>query len=152
MSENLSVKERMEKTRKLQDNQTRRDTVLTTTITSEEFERLLYRLHKAENLAGAVAADWMESTGFSFNKPSDATLEALKHFDHDLYFETEKKVKEAKAENAGGINRAIGRPEKAEPHVYPYISPDSPGVPLREIRIGDYPGSDPQITCETKGE
>lgn len=74
-------------------------TNLTTTITSEEYARLLWRIGQADRLAEAVAADWLASTGFSFNKPSDATLEALRRYDDFLYCETEEKVKEAEEKN-----------------------------------------------------
>lgn len=127
------------------------NTNLTTTITSEEYKQIIYRLNDADRLAETVAADWLASVGFGFNKPSDATLEALKRFDHELYFDTKKKVEEAEAKAAEIINKAVDRLEKAEPHVCPYLSPDGPGVPLREIKIGDNPGADPQITCKADG-
>ena len=126
------------------------NTNLTTTITSEEYKVLLWNQDNALQLAEAVAADWLASTGFSFNKPSDATLKALKRFDHELYFETEKKVKEAEeAEEAKRLDRMN------DPNVSDRFRPwTTTGAPLREmeIKIGDNPGSDPQITCETKGE
>ena len=126
------------------------NTNLTTTITSEEYKVLLWNIGNAAHLAEAVAADWLESVRFGFNKPSDATLEALKRFDHELYFDTKKKVEEAEAKAAETIKNAADRLAGTEPHLYPYLSPDGPGVPLREIKIRDNPGADPQITCESK--
>lgn len=70
-------------------------TNLTTTITSEEYARLLFHIGKADRLAEAVAADWLASVGFSLNKPSDATLEALRRFDLSLHTRTARKVIEA---------------------------------------------------------
>lgn len=128
------------------------ETNLTTTITSEEYKILLLNQGNALRLAESVAADWLASTGFSFSKPSAATLEALRRFDHELYFETEKKVKEAEeAEEAKRLERM--NDPNASDRFRPWTAP---GAPLRdmEIKIGDIPGSDPQITCETdtKGE
>ena len=39
------------------------ETKLTTTITSEEYARLLYLIGQADRLAEAVAADWLASVG-----------------------------------------------------------------------------------------
>ena len=123
------------------------NTNLTTTITSEEYKILLWNQGNALRLAEAIAADWLASTRFSFNKPSDATLEALRRFDHELYFETEKKVEEAEAKMNKTISKAADRIINP---ALPYLTPDGPGVPIPEILIGDSPGSDPQITCENK--
>lgn len=104
-------------------------TNLTTTITSEEYAQLLWRIGQADRLAEAVAADWFASTGFGFNKPSDATLEALRRYDDILHHETEKKIEEAEA---------------ARKNVEPPITTDD--NPLR-IEVGDRPDLEPKITC-----
>lgn len=119
-------------------------TNLTTTITSEEYAHLLWHIGQADRLAEAVAADWLQSTGFGFNKPSDATLEALRKYDDILHYETKKKVEETEAKNAESVKRAAERFDKP---ILPYLAPDAPGVPL-EIKIGDDPAHEPQITCE----
>ena len=125
-------------------------TNLTTTITSEEYAHLLRRIGQADRLAEAVAADWLASTGFSFNKPSDATLEALRRYDGILHHETEEKVREAEAKNVADL---IDK----QP-VLPFLTPDGPGVPIRpitpddnplRIEVGDRPDLDPKITCDS---
>ena len=123
------------------------NTNLTTTITSEEYRQLLTRLHQADNLARAVAADWLESTGFGFNKPGDKTLDALFRYDRLLYRDTRGEVEKAEDKKAETISKAADRIINP---ALPYLTPDGPGVPIPEILIGDSPGSDPQITCENK--
>lgn len=126
------------------------ETKLTTTITSEEYARILTCIGRADRLAEAVAADWLASTGFSFNKPSDATLEALRKYDEFLYRETEEKVKEAEEKNVADL---IGKQS-----ILPFLTPDGPGVPIRpitpddnplRIEVGDRPDLEPKITCDS---
>ena len=121
-------------------------TNLTTTITSEEYAHLLWRIGRADRLAEAVAADWLESAGFAFNKPSDATLEALRKYNDILHYETKKKVEEAEAKNAEA-QRKLREALNDQP-VYPITTPDKDN-PLR-IEVGDRPDLTPQITCETQ--
>lgn len=125
-------------------------TNLTTTITSEEYAHLLWRIGQADRLAEAVAADWLASTGFSFNKPSGATLEALRKYDVVLCRETEEKVREAEAKNVADL---IDK----QP-VLPFLTPDGPGVPIKpitpdnnplRIEVGDRPDLEPKITCDS---
>ena len=125
-------------------------TNLTTTITSEEYARLLYAIGQADRLAEAVAADWLASTGFSFSKPSDATLEALRRYDGILHRETEEKVKKAEEKNVADL-------VDKQP-VLPFLTPDGPGVPIRpitpddnplRIEVGDRPDLEPKITCDS---
>jgi hypothetical protein len=122
-------------------------TNLTTTITSEEYARLLYKIGQADRLAEAVAADWLASTGFSFNKPSDATLEALRRYDGILHHETEEKVNAAEEKNVADL---IDK----QPTI-PVLFPDCPGVPSSpitpddnplRIEVGDRFYLDPKIT------
>ena len=111
------------------------ETKLTTTITSEEYKMLLFKLADANRLAGAVATDWFSSVGFSFNMPSNATLDALRLYDPLLYEKTKQKVDEIEAAR-----------KNAEP-------PSAPAAPI--IQPGDAPGWPYQgieITRETKGE
>lgn len=122
------------------------ETKLTTTITSEEYAKLLYKIGQADRLAEAVAADWLASTGFSFNKPSDATLEALRRYDGFLHRETEEKVKEAEAKNAETARKAADLLEQTPVLPYPYLTPDD--NPLR-IEVGDRPDPEPKITCDS---
>lgn len=121
-------------------------TNLTTTITSEEYAQLLWRIGQADRLAEAVAADWLASTGFSFSKPSDATLEALRRYDGILHHETEEKVREAEAKNAETARKAADLLEQTPVLPYPYHTPDD--NPLR-IEVGDRPDLDPKITCDS---
>lgn len=121
-------------------------TNLTTTITSEEYAHLLWRIGQADRLAEAVAADWLASTGFSLNKPSDATLEALRRYDVVLHRETEKKVKEAEEKNEEASREAHDVLEKTPVLPYPYHTPDD--NPLR-IEVGDRPDLEPKITCDS---
>ena len=58
--------------------QVARDTVLTTTIPSEEYKRMVERVLRAEDLARCVADDWVNSAGFSFNEPSQRTKDMLR--------------------------------------------------------------------------
>lgn len=131
-------------------------TNLTTTITSEEYARLLICIGRADRLAEAVAADWLASTGLSFNKPSDATLEALRRYDDILHHETEKKVEEAEDKNAEIVRKAADRIDKQP--VLPFLNPDGPGVPISpitpddnplRIEVGDRPDLEPKITCDS---
>ena len=114
------------------------ETKLTTTITSEEYARLIWRIGQANRLAEAVAADWLASTGCSFNKPSEATLNALRRYDEFLHRETEEKVKEAKEKNAETVREARDPVQ--------YFTPDD--NPLR-IEVGDRPDLEPKITCDS---
>ena len=123
------------------------ETNLTTTITSEDYANLLWKVMKADQLAEAVAADWLSSTQFAFIKPGDATLNALRRYDEHLYEETKKKREEAEAKAAEAIKKAADRIINP---ALPYLTQDGPGIPIQEIKIGDDPGSDPQITCENK--
>ena len=125
-------------------------TNLTTTITSEEYAHLLRRIGQADRLAEAVAADWLASTGFSLNKPSDATLESLRKYDVLLHRETEEKVKKAEEKN---VTDLIDK----QP-VLPFLTPDGPGVPINPITpddnplridVGDSPDLEPKITCDS---
>lgn len=120
-------------------------TNLTTTITSEEYAHLLWRIGQADRLAEAVAADWLASTGFSFNKPSDATLEALRRYDDFLHHETKEKVKEAEDKNAEAQRKALER--FYDQPVAPIATPDKDN-PLR-IEVGDRPDLEPKITCDS---
>lgn len=132
-------------------------TNLTTTITSEEYARLLCLIGQADRLAEAVAADWLASTGFSFNKPSDATLEALRRYDDFLHHETEEKVKEAEEKVKKAEEKNVADLIDKQP-VLPFLTPDGPGVPIRpitpddnplRIEVGDRPDLDPKITCDS---
>lgn len=116
-------------------------TNLTTTITSEEYAHLLWRIGNADRLAEAVAADWLESAGFSFNKPSDATLEALRRYDVDLYDETKRKFEEAEEKNAESVKRAYECYERIHGPIQS-LHPDSPGVTLK-IETGNDPDHAP---------
>lgn len=131
-------------------------TNLTTTITSEEYARLLIRLGRADRLAEAVAADWLASTCFSFSKPSEATLDALRRYDAFLHCATERKVKDAEAKNMETIRKADDRIDKQP--VLPFLNPDGPGVPISPITpddnplrvdVGDRPDLEPKITCDS---
>ena len=131
-------------------------TNLTTTITSEEYARLLICIGRADRLAEAVAADWLASTGLSFNKPSDATLEALRRYDGFLHCTTARKVKEAEDKNAEIVRKAADRIDKQP--VLPFLNPDGPGVPISpitpddnplRIEVGDRPDLEPKITCDS---
>ena len=131
-------------------------TNLTTTITSEEYARLLIFLGRADRLAEAVAADWLASTGLLFNKPSDATLEALRRYDEFLHCTTERKVKDAEDKNAEIVRKAADRIDKQP--VLPFLNPDGPGVPISpitpddnplRIEVGDRPDLEPKITCDS---
>ena len=131
-------------------------TNLTTTITSEEYARLLIFLGRADRLAEAVAADWLASTGLLFNKPSDATLEALRRYDEFLHCTTERKVKDAEDKNAEIVRKAADRIDKQP--VLPFLNPDGPGVPISPITpddnplridVGDRPDLEPKITCDS---
>lgn len=121
-------------------------TNLTTTITSEEYARLLWRIGQADRLADAVAADWLASTGFSFSKPSDATLDAMRKYDAVLHRETEEKVKEAEAKNEETARKAADLLEQTPVLPYPYHTPYD--NPLR-IEVGDRPDLEPKITCDS---
>lgn len=131
-------------------------TNLTTTITSEEYARLLIRIGQADRLAEAVAADWLASTGFSLNKPSDATMDALRRYDGFLYCATERKVYAAEDENAKIARKAADRIDK-NPDL-PFLNPDGPGVPVGpitpddnpiRIEVVDRPDLEPKITCDS---
>lgn len=131
-------------------------TNLTTTITSAEYARLLTIIGRADRLAEAVAADWLASTVLSFNKPSDATLEALRRYDGFLHCTTERKVKEAEDKNAEIVRKAADRIDKQP--VLPFLNPDGPGVPISpippddnplRIEVGDRPDLEPKITCDS---
>lgn len=87
---------RLEQGRKRAEAQVARDTVLTTTIPSEEYRRMVERLLRAEDLARCVADDWVNSAGFSFNEPSQRTKDMLHLYDRGLYFQAEVRVREAK--------------------------------------------------------
>ena len=121
-------------------------TNLTTTITSEEYARLLYLIGQANRLAEAVAADWLASVGFSLNKPSDATLEALRRFDPSLHRETEKKVTEAEAKNEESSRNAADIFGNLCRDPAQHLTPD--GNPLR-VEVGDRPDLEPKITCDS---
>lgn len=121
-------------------------TNLTTTITSEEYAQLLWRIGQADRLAEAVAADWLASTGFSFSKPSDATLEALRRYDSILHHETEEKVREAEAKNAEANKEANDILRKFARDPVQHLTPDD--NPLR-IEVGDRPDLEPKITCDS---
>ncbi len=117
------------------------ETNLTTTITSLEYKTLLFELADANRLAGAVAADWLASASFGLNKPSDTTLEALRDFDRELYYETKQKVEEAESARKNAADPGETLPGYGNP--IPAIIPDtSPGWPYKGI----------EITCETEGE
>lgn len=132
------------------------ETKLTTTITSEEYARLLCVIGRADRLAETVAADWLASTGASFNKPSGATLEALRRYDEFLHHETEEKVKEAEEKNAEPARKAADRLAK-QPAI-PVLFPDCPGVSISPItpddnplrsEVGGSPDLEPKITCDS---
>lgn len=114
------------------------ETNLTTTITSEEYKYMIWNHGNALRLAEAVCADWLESTSFGFNKPSDATLAALRNFASDLYFETEQKVRDAAAA------AEAERRERMNAPTYPCqpYPPTDPGVLKKAI----------EITCESGEE
>lgn len=118
---------------------------LTTTITSEEYRNLLWRIGQADRLAEAVAADWLASTGFSFNKPSDATLEALRMYDEFLYCETEKNVAEAEAKNEEDKRKLL------ECFYDQPVAPISTTDKDNQIRVEvvDLPDLEPKITCDS---
>ena len=111
------------------------NTNLTTTITSEEYKYMIWNHGNALRLAEAVCADWLESTSFGFNKPSDATLAALRNFASDLYFETEQKVRDAAAA------AEAERRERMNAPTMPAAEP-TPGWPYKGI----------EITCESGEE
>ena len=128
------------------------NTNLTTTITSEEYRALLWRASTAINLAEAVAADWLATTDYGFNKPSDATLKALRDFDHELFFGTERAIREAERKEA--------EKRKETPPIHGEIKPGKGNsvpayIPSYEMPfvppIG--PNDVPQITitCEAQG-
>lgn len=117
-------------------------TNLTTTITSEEYAHLLWRIGQADRLAEAVAADWLASTGFSFSKPSDATLEALRRYDISLHTRTAKKVIEAEGKIEETARKADDVLKKSTPN---YTQDNNP---LR-VEVGDRPDLEPKITCNS---
>lgn len=111
------------------------ETNLTTTITSEEYKFMIWNHGSALRLAEAVCADWLESIPFGFNKPSDATLAALRNFDSDLYFETERKVRDAEAAEEAKRRERM----------------NAPTMPAAEPGIG-WPYKGIEITCESGGD
>lgn len=122
------------------------ETKLTTTITSEEYARLLFHIGQANRLAEAVAADWLASVGFSLNKPSDATLVALRRFDLSLHTRTARKVAEAEAKNEETARKAADILGNFTRDPVQHLTPDE--NPLR-IEVGDRPDLEPKITCDS---
>lgn len=118
------------------------------TISKAEYDSKTRKSTYLTILCDALVRDWIDAESRCYGGISDNVKGLLKALDPDRYAEAEKKVADVRARQSS--NKAAEWLRGAMPDIFPRRSTDNPGVPVQEIKIRDNPGSDPQITCETK--
>lgn len=117
-------------------------------VPKKQYDKLIRSAIYCRNFAEIAADDWVKETERGYGGTSDAMKTTLRLYDRELFVRANSRVCDLKEEEKA--NR--GDPETESPFTpnYPYPWTTTPGVPILGIKIGDNPGSDPQITCETK--
>lgn len=118
------------------------------TISKAEYDSKTMKSTWLTILCDTLVRDWIDGERRYYCGISESVKNLLKAFDPGRYAEAEKKVAEVLERQS--MNKAAELLRGAVPDIFPRRSTDNPGVPVQEIKIGDNPGSDPQITCETK--